>query len=207
METNSRARHSRRLFVGLLVAGAAWTGWHFGSAHARPASVATVWEGPTILQRVQALGDLHTVRYAYQNVFQVQSTCEPAGVLASFPGVPQIVHAATRNQALVSATGTVEAGVDLSQAKAEKTPAGTVLILPLPRVYPPDVRLHVHEARPGAFWRDDNLAVHAIDEARTRFLNAGLRQGILAQAEQGARERVANLLGAAGAKVDVRFAG
>jgi hypothetical protein len=191
----------------LVVAAALVAGVLIGRGFLRPdvKTERVPWAGPTVLQKVQALGDLRTVRYTYQNVFEVETTREPEGMLASLPGVTNVVHATTRNKALVSASGSVEAGVDLTKARYETKPEGTVLVLPKPRLFPPDVRLHVHRAKPGVFWRDDNLTVKATDVAREKFTTAGLQQGILPAAQKSARERVEALVQGSGANVQVRF--
>lgn len=152
---------------------------------------------PVILQNIQALGELHTTRYAYNNVFEYQSSMEPAGWVETI-GMGGVVRSATRNRALVSAHGTVEAGIDLGKAQVryEGVPGQRVLVvtLPQPKVYAPQVDATVHRARKGMFWRDDNLALKARRDAGNRFALASREQGIVANARQSARDRLEALL-------------
>lgn len=164
---------------------------------------------PVVLERVQALGDLHTTRYAYNNVFEYTTSREPEEWVARL-GMGSLVRGATRNRALVSAHGTVEAGVDLrrAQARYEQTPAGRRLVvtLPPPTIYPPHVDAKLHRAQGGMFWRDDNLALKAQADAGERFVLAGRQQGILESARDGARNQVASLLeGVVDVPVHVEF--
>lgn len=159
---------------------------------------------PSVLQKVQALSDLRTARYTYQRVFTHETAREPQAWLAVLPGGADLVTAATRNEALLSVQGEVEAGVDLGQARLEKGPEGPTILLPPARVYPVQVTGRVHRHRPGMFWRDDNVALSAVGAARAEFRRAALSQGIVERAEQEAVRRVESLLSQAGSPIKVR---
>lgn len=159
-----------------------------------------------LLEKVQALGELHAVKYTYRDVHEYETSREPTGVLASLPGGAELVQASTRNTALMSFTGTVEAGVDLSQAKIEKSAAGVTVKLPAPEVYPANVSADVHELKRGLFWRDQGIATEAIEDAKVRFRATSIRQGILKEARANIEKQVSELAGdLAGTKVAVVF--
>ncbi len=146
-----------------------------------------------LLQQVQSLGELHTVKYTYRDVHEFSTTEEPDAWLAALPGSEEVVHAATRNTALMSYTGTVEAGVDLGKAKVVRSLRGIQIQLPRPKVYAANVSAQVNDLKRGLVWRDISIATSAIEDAKSRFRQTSLRQGILAEAEKNARERVLTL--------------
>lgn len=150
---------------------------------------------PPILERVQALGELHTARYTYQNVFEHATARKAAQWAAWMPGASSLVRNATRNTALVEVHGEVEAGVDLSHARLDH-PVGQAprLILPHATVYRPQVDTKLHTVRPGAFWRDDEIALDAERDARSRLQQAALQQGIIAEAERNAIAQVTRVV-------------
>jgi hypothetical protein len=154
---------------------------------------------PLLLQKVQALGELHTARYTYQHVFEQQTSRKPQEWAQAVPMVASLVRASTTNSGLVSATAQVEAGVDLSQAKLE----GSTLIVPKPHVYRPAVEARMHEVRRGLLWRDDNLALTAVGAMETRVRTAAVEQGILTEAEKNARKQLQTLL--TGSKAQIEF--
>ncbi len=159
---------------------------------------------PLVLEKVQALGNLHTARYTYQNVFEHISYRHAQDWAQRIPGFDSLVHNATRNSALVGVTAEVEAGVDLSKAKQE----GSLIVLPPATIYEPQVHAHVYSTKRGAFWRDDNLALNAVDSAKERLIAAADSQKIRAEAERNAVSQVQNLLSTAGvANMTVKVGG
>ncbi|RYG36518.1 DUF4230 domain-containing protein [bacterium] len=169
------------LGVGILLGG------RFGTKSGE----STPWAGPLVLEKVKALGDLHTVSHTYQRVFEFETSQDVEGAWSAVPAASNIVQAATRNHALVSANGSVEAGVDLTQARYE----GTTLVMPAPKVYEPNVKLRVHDQKTGLFWRDQNLAPKATESARAEFRVAAMRSGILKTAKENAERQVRALVG------------
>jgi hypothetical protein len=154
---------------------------------------------PPVLVMVQSLGELHTARYSYENVFEYETHRQPAGWFGALPGGASLVRSTTRNAALVSVQGTVEAGLDLRSARTERKATGeTVVVLPSARIYDPAVRAKLHHHRVGAFWADENIALKAEQDAASRFRNAAMEQGILGKANEEARLRVGELLRNAG---------
>lgn len=105
-----------------------------------------------------------------------------------------LVRSATKNSALVSAHGTVEAGVDLSRASVRYETSATgrtlVVILPEPTVYRPHVDAKLHSNRSGLFWRDTNLPLKAQADAGQRFVTASYGQGIVEAAKASATTRL-----------------
>lgn len=146
---------------------------------------------PLLLKQVQSLGDLHTAAYSYENVYTHETYVRPTGALAAFPGSDRLARAATSNTALVSADGTVEAGVDLSQAKI----LVNRIILPKARLYEPQVHARLHSVRRGLLWRDEGLAFGALNDAKERMAGAAKEGGILAEAERNAITQVQRLVG------------
>jgi hypothetical protein len=146
---------------------------------------------PMLLKEVQALGELHTASYSYENVYTHRTHAEPQGLLAAMPGAGQIARLTTTNEALVSADGTVEAGVDLAKAQIE---SGRI-VLPRARMYEPQVHARFHQVKRGLLWRDEDLAFGAIRDAKERMAGAAREGGILAEAEKNAVDQVRRLVG------------
>jgi hypothetical protein len=146
-----------------------------------------------LLDKVQALGELHSVKYTYRDVHEFQTSEKPNDLLAVIPGATDVVRAATQNTALLSYTGTVEAGVDLSKAKIGSSPQGIQITLPEPKIYPANVVAKVEDMHRGWVWRDISIATDAIADAKVRFTDTSIRQGILSEAKRNARTRVLEL--------------
>ena len=155
---------------------------------------------PLLLQKVQALGELHTARYTYQHVFEQRTSRRAQEWAQAVPMVASLVRASTSNSGLVSATAQVEAGVDLSKARLE----GSTFIVPKPHVYRPAVEAKMHEVRRGLLWRDDNLALTAVGAMETRVRTAAVEQGILKEAETNARKQLTTLLAGSKARIEFR---
>jgi len=150
---------------------------------------------PLVLEKVQALGELHTARYTYQNVFEHATSRRPAEWATYVPGASSLVRSSTQNTALVEVHGDVEAGVDLSKAHLEQTPGQNPrLILPHAVVYRPHVDAVLHDVKVGFFWRDDNIGLEAERNARLRFRQAAKEQGIVAQAEKNVKSQLAAIV-------------
>lgn len=158
---------------------------------------------PLVLEKVQSLGELHTARYTYQNVFEHTTSRSPAEWATYVPGAASLVRSSTQNSALVEIHGDVEAGVDLSKAHLEERPGQNPrLILPHAVVYRPNVDAVLHDVKVGMFWRDDNIALEAERNARFRLREAARQQGIVAQAEKNVLPQLAKLVPA---KVEILF--
>lgn len=149
---------------------------------------------PLVLEQVKSLGQLRTAEYSYQNVFEYETNLEPAGWASALPGAEAVVSTTSRNRALVSAHGTVQAGINLEQAHAVRTLDAVVIVLPEPQVYQPVVDAKIHEESSGLFWNDRNLGFKAQRDAEKRFMEASLEQGILRDARESAEEQVRRLV-------------
>ena len=154
---------------------------------------------PMLLKQVQAMGELHSAAYSYENIYTHQTYVRPQGALASLPGADQVARATTANSALVAADGTVEAGVDLAQARIERNR----IVLPKARMYEPQVHAKLHQVRRGLFWRDEGLAYGALNDAKERMAGAAREGGILAEAEKNAIAQVQRIVGN-GVQVEVQ---
>jgi hypothetical protein len=144
---------------------------------------------PLVLEQVQVLGELHTARYTYQNVFEHRSSRQPEEWTRYVPGAASLVRASTRNTALVGITGQVEAGVDLSKARLDEGDSKR-LILPAAKIYRPHVDAKVYKHRSGALWNDANLPLKAVAATEERLIVAASKQGIVTEAEKNAREQL-----------------
>lgn len=154
-----------------------------------------------VLQRMRALGELHTARFEYADVVNHGTYQKPDGVLASLPGVDALARATTENKALIDVRGSVEAGVDMRKLIAENTPTGLRLTLPPPKIYPTQVDAHLFSVKRGLFWRDDSVTLGAVDSAKRRLREAALQQGILKEARRTAESQIRALAASFGTKV------
>lgn len=188
----------RLLFAGSVVGALALM---LAQSPSRPQEVAAA----PLLEKVQALGNLHVVKYTYRDIRDFQTSREPVAWLSSVPGGRDLVATATRNRTTLSYTGAVEAGIDLTRATVRKSATGIELILPQPVVYRPNVSAQVHDLKRGLFWRDENIVATAIEQAKDRLKETAQRQGILGEARENARTRVESLARELGAEVQVSF--
>ncbi|MCW5935997.1 MAG: DUF4230 domain-containing protein [Fimbriimonadaceae bacterium] len=159
-----------------------------------PAVQTKVVPTPVLLQRVQALGELRTVRHQYEQVFEYGTQRRAADWAAWIPASDDFVGSLTRNKALVTATGTVDAGIDLRKAQIEVVEGTIVVTLPKPRVYEPVVTAKVHTSTSGLLWNDANLGLRAQQEAGARFVQAARSAGVEDEATAEARRVVGSLL-------------
>jgi Protein of unknown function (DUF4230) len=148
-----------------------------------------VYDTPVLLQQVQALSELVTVKYVLQKV-EVWEDPPPA-ILALFAG---------DNRILLLAQGTVKAGIDLGQIKPEdiRIRERTVTIrLPTAKVtdcYLNDSETKVVERNTGLFRSFDKdleqkMRKMVLDDMRADALRGGIR----AEADDRARRQLANL--------------
>lgn len=168
-----------------------------------------------LLLSMQKIGQLHTIAYRMKDAIHVETQSEPSGAARVIPGVEQAFHWATRNEALVTAEGSVEAGVDLAFLTEKdvtriKQDDGTIRLrvhLPPIIVYPPTVRVRVEDTKAGLFWNDKNIVPKAQAQASRRFQEAAEKDGIRAQAETNAIELLQKMQSAFGSSnVEFTFA-
>ncbi|MFM9874587.1 MAG: DUF4230 domain-containing protein [Fimbriimonadaceae bacterium] len=159
---------------------------------------------PVVLQQVRMLGDLHLVAHQYQTVMTMESHKDAADWTQSVPVLNQmasyIVESSTKNSALVTVQGSVEAGVDLSRATIKQDADTVVVELPQVKIYPANVSAVMHSHKHAFGWDDRNLALKAEREGARRFERSSLEGGILKTAEDRARTQVIALFQSAGVK-------
>lgn len=184
--------------TALVVSGAFIATLFWNSGFDRDSSTEKVTPLPIILTKIQSLGDLHTVQYSYNNVFDFETTRNPHVWANAVPGVGSLVRSSTRNTALFSATGTVEAGIDLSQVQVayEGVDDEMVLVIQLPQAstYRPHVTLKLHDSKPGMFWDDRRQALKATAHAEREFAKASREQGIRQAAIENAENAIRELI-------------
>ncbi|HZT44527.1 MAG TPA: DUF4230 domain-containing protein [Chthonomonadaceae bacterium] len=148
--------------------------------------------GPLLLA-IENKGELHTITYRWKDVFHEESESQP-GDWAAIPFATALVHWATNNRALVTAEGSVDAGLDLSSLSAKditrvrQADGTTRLLVHLPpiTVYPPNVHVWVEHQDSGPFWHDNNIAPKAQEQAGRRIVEAAEQDGIRAKARANA---------------------
>ena len=189
-------RKFRNLTVFALTLICLGVGWRL----TRPAAVPEPDSGPLLIA-IRNIGQLHSASYTMKDVLHQETEQTPTGLLADIPGGIEVAHWATRNTALITAEGTVEAGVDLSKITPaditrEKQPDGATLFrvhLPPVNVYPPTIKVHVEDHSRGLLWRDENIAPAAQQEASRRFIAAAEADGIRRKAGCNAIETLQKL--------------
>lgn len=167
---------------------------------------------PVVLKQVRDLGELHLIEHQYQTVFEMESHRDAAAWTQQIPIVNQlasdVVEATTKNTALVTITGSVEAGIDLSQAEIRQDGQDLTIVLPNAKLYPANVDAVLHAQKRAVGWDDRNLSLKARREGAKRFEKSSLEAGILAAAEARARVQVSELFESAGFDdVNVDFVG
>ncbi|MBA4292660.1 hypothetical protein C0431_06775 [bacterium] len=167
---------------------------------------------PVVLQQVRDLGELHLVQHQYQTVFEMESHKDAPDWTQEVPVLNRlassIAEGATKNVALVTVTGTVEAGIDLSQAEISQRGNSITVVIPAAKIYPANVDAVLHSQKRGVTWDDRNLALKARREGANRFEKSSREAGILEDARKRAVDQVTRLFDAAGVdSVNVEFKG
>jgi len=183
----------KRILVGLGLVFMLWVGWRVGR-RADVQGPRRMYDTPVLLQQVQTLSELVTVKYVVE---KVEIWDDPPS------GWRQFV--AGDNRILLLARGVVKAGVDFRELKPEdlKVNGKTLWInLPSARVtdaYLDDKETKVIERSTGflrSFDKDleQNVRRTAVDDMRT----AALRGGIVKDANDRARTELAGFFHAMG---------
>jgi hypothetical protein len=149
---------------------------------------------PSVLA-VQSLGELRLARHEYRDALVWQTHRDPIEWLASVPLAREATHALTRNEAVGTMEGRVDAGLDFSRVKATYT--GGVLRLTLPEPTVLDFRADARIARQkdGLLWRDFDMATAAEARWKEAYRKAALRDGIIERAREQASVVVRQALG------------
>lgn len=182
-------------FRGLpwLLVGVFGTLWATKGSSAVPTE-RVVEDVPLIVRSVRELGFLQTAEMNLSDAFQFATNWTAEGMVASVPGVDQLVRTATTNTVWVQASGKVTAGVDLSRAQIRIERDTVHVRLPHLEVQSPSVDLKLLNDRKGAFWRDDEILLKAIREARRRFAASSDELGIERTAFDGASTNIKRML-------------
>lgn len=152
-------------------------------------------DAPVLLQRIVAIGKLHTVRATFERTGTLETFQNADAGVAWIPGVERIVNAATRNAVVMTLRGSVETGVDFTKVRLRKNGENSVVVtLPRPEVYEPTVTAELHDVKSGAFWRDEEIELKAIESAKREFRSAAIRAGARDQATREARRLIEAML-------------
>lgn len=145
----------------------------------------------TVLERVQLVSELTTVRYTYSNIITVERD------------LPPLLQALYRDRLVLVAVGHITAGIDLSKLSAGDVQVNGDIInvsIPAPELFDcffnePDS--YVASRETGLFSAPaSDLDLDARLFAIKQFRNAALERGILTEAAQEAENVLANLIGA-----------
>jgi hypothetical protein len=149
---------------------------------------------PLIVRSVKELGFLQTAEMNLSDAFQFATNKSAEGPVASVPGMNELVRSATLNSVWVQASGKVTAGVDLSKAQIRIDRDTVHVQLPHLEVQSPSVELKLLNDKKGLFWRDDEILLKAIREARRRFAASSDQLGIERTAFEGASRNLKRML-------------
>jgi hypothetical protein len=162
---------------------------------------------PTVVaSRIQAIGELRTARSHSVHLERVESTWEAPAGLQALPGASAVVAALTKNEALVSVVGQVDAGIDLRRARVEREGKEYVVVLPKAQVFRPSASGRLEHHKAGLFWRDEHLSLRGLDEGSARLAQSARESGLTARAEKEAESLIQSLAQKGGwGPVVVRF--
>ena len=149
---------------------------------------------PLIVRSVRELGFLQTAEMNMSDAFQFATNKSAEGPVASVPGMNELVRSATTNSVWVQASGRVTAGVDLSKAQIRIERDAVHVRLPRLEVQSPSVDLKLLNDKKGLFWKDDEILLKAIREARSRFALSSDQLGIERTAFEGASRNLKRML-------------
>ena len=157
-----------------------------------------VSDAPILLQKIQAIGKLHTIRHTFERTGSLETFEEPNEGVAWIPGARQLVKGLTTNTVLMTLRGSVESGIDFKKVGLQIKDGTATVTLPDPETYEPQVNAELHDLKTGALWRDDEIQLKAISEAKRTFRDASLKLGARDQAMTEARTIIETTLKAGG---------
>jgi hypothetical protein len=186
-----------RVRIALLVIGIFLLGLYFGIKLPRllaPKGAARAYDTPLLLQQIQTLSDLVTVKYTLEKV-EVWTDPPPA-VLSLFAGESRI---------LLLAQGTVKAGIDFSKIKSDDISIHErTITIKLPPAQITDCYLNDNETkvieRTTGFLRsfdkdlEQRIRTTVLDDMRRDALRGNIRK----EAEERARQQLAAFFKAVG---------
>lgn len=159
-----------------------------------------ITNAPILLERIQAIGKLHTVRHTFERTGSVETFAEPNEGVAWIPGAESLVHGLTKNTVVMTIRGSVESGIDFKRVKLDLKEGTAHVSLPRPETFEPNVTAELHDSRSGALWRDDEIQLKAIEAAKTEFRSAAIKMGAPEQAIVEAKRVIGELLKTGGVK-------
>lgn len=179
-------------FLGLFVHGAR-TGWPGKLASAIAGRSLTIVSAPDVIEKIQQLNRLETVKYSLDTVVEGQESS------------PVLPDALAGDKLLMIVHGSTIAGVDLSKLKPESVqitdaPNGRSIQLTLPQsqVFQTTIdeqKSRVYSRDTGIFVRaDPNLESATRAKAQAELQQAALSDGILDAASKNARVAVTAML-------------
>lgn len=167
-------------------------------AGSRGTSRRIVNDAPILLQKIQAIGKLHTIRHTFERTGSLETFEEPNEGVAWLPGARQLVRGLTTNSVVMTLRGSVESGIDFKKVGLTIKDGTATVALPTPETYEPHVRAELHDVKSGTFWRDDEIQLKAIEAAKREFREASVKLGARDQAITEARTIIDTTLKAAG---------
>lgn len=180
----------RTVFPGaLLLVGGLWAGSQFRSA---PPSREPL---PVIVEQLRSMRELKTQSLSANRVFELESSRTTGGWIDHAPVLSNVAQKLTQNKILVSATGTVEAGVDLSKASVQQEGETLVITLPPATLSAANVRAEVHQWKRGLIWTDVNLPYDAETKMSAWIRGVAERNGLASKAQKEAEQAVRELIG------------
>lgn len=149
---------------------------------------------PLILERVTKLSELRLARHTYTTTSVFESSKSADGAFSMVPAVQNLVTATTKNEAVVTIRAEIDAAIDMSQATVSRNGDVYTITLPHAKLSKPvlDAKLNAH--RPGLLWRDSEIALKAIDDAKDKVRRAATARRITQEAEQNAKAALAPIL-------------
>lgn len=162
---------------------------------------------PTVVAaRIQAIGELRTARSHSVHLERVESSWETPAPFQALPGAGAVVSALTKNEALISVTGQVDAGIDLRRARVERDGKDLVVVLPRAEVFRPAASGRLEHQKAGLLWRDPHLPLRGLDEGAARLVRSARESGLARRAEREAEVLIQGLAEKGGwGPVVVRF--
>lgn len=202
-----RTRSAVLLVCAAFVLGAALA-LSLGLGFLRRSTAPRVVGTATVIQQIQSLSDLVTVKYVMQKIviFTNAST-------TTLGQLPNVVHLPgfSEDRITLLAHGVVKGGVDLSKLSARDVQAsGEKIVVRLPQAvvtdaYLDETQTQVLDRRSGLMRRfEPTLEQQARQYARLEMTRAARQDGIEREAEQRAREQLQRLLKSCGYR-DVVF--
>lgn len=139
--------------------------------------------------------ELKTQSLTANRVFELESNRNSGSWVDTAPLISDISNRLTHNRVLVSATGTVEAGVDLSKLSVKQEGDAIVVSLPPATLSAANVRAKVHHWKRGVIWTDNNLPYDAETKMSEWMRGFAEKNALTEKAQREAERAVRELIG------------